>query len=429
MPLSDLYIIIVALACAAFFAGMEIAFIAADRLQIAVKDNEGSLSAKLVAKFIKTPSTFIGTTLIGCTIAQVIYGITIATLLAPHLSSRLPQFINNDLVILICQTLISTVIVLATAEFLPKSIFLINPNAMIHFFALPMGFFYWLLYVPVYVVISLTKLTITHVFGFDYSEQNPAFGLTDINNYIQNQLVNKELEVKSDIDAKIFSNALDFKTVKVRECMIPRTELVAVNIADGLENLKQVFIESGHSKVLVYQQSIDDIIGYCHSTGLFSQPSEINAILNTIPVVSEMEHANKLLVQFIKERKSMAVVLDEFGGTSGIVTLEDIMEEIFGEINDEHDDDVALTEQKLDEHNFLLSARLEIDYINDKYQWNIPLGDYDTLGGYIISIKEDIPDTNDIINQPPFTFTIVSKDDVRLDKIKVTLFNQKDIEE
>lgn len=428
MPFTEIYIVLIALTFCAFFAGMEIAFIAADRLQIAVQDNEGSLSARLVAKFIKNPSTFIGTTLLGCTIAQVIYGIYIAKLLEPKLALLLPEILNNDAMIMVIQTIVSTIIVLATAEFLPKNTFLINPNAMMNFFALPMSFFYWLLYIPVYLVIGLTRFTIVKILRFEYSEENPAFGLTDINNYIQNQLGNKELEIKSEIDAKIFNNALEFKTVKVRECMIPRTELVAVNIADGLENLKSVFIESGHSKVLVYQNSIDDIIGYCHSTGLFSQPSEINAILNTIPVVSEMVHANQLLVQFIKERKSIAVVLDEFGGTSGIVTLEDIMEEIFGEINDEHDD-TDLEEKQIDEHNFLLSARLEIDYINDKYKWNIPTGDYDTLGGYIISIKEDIPDTGEIIDIPPFTFTIVSKDDVRLDKIQVTHFNQKDIEE
>lgn len=428
MPFLEIYIVLISLTFCGFFAGMEIAFVSADRFHIAVKNNEGSLSAKLVADFVKTPSKFIGTTLIGCTIAQVIYGIYIAKLLEPKLVELLPSIINNDIIVMVSQIIISTIIVLATAEFLPKNTFLINPNAMLLFFALPMKFFYWLLYLPVYLVISLTKFTIVKILKFEYSEEHPAFGLTDLNNYIQNQLENKEFEAKSEIDAKIFSNALEFKTVKVRECMIPRTELIAIDIEDGIENLKKIFIESGHSKVLVYKQTIDNIIGYCHSTKLFSQPTEIKDIISSIPVVSEMVHANQLLVQLIKERKSMAVVLDEFGGTSGIVTLEDIMEEIFGEINDEHDDE-DLDEQKIDDHNYLFSTRLEIDYLNEKYNWNIPTGDYDTLGGYIISIKEDIPDENEIIDVGNFTFTIVSKHDARLEKVQVTHFNKKEIED
>ena len=417
----ELTYIIISLAFSAFFAGIEIAFVSADKLQIAVQEGNGGFSSRVVSKFIKNPSLFIGTTLVGLTIAQVVYGIYIAALLEPKLAEFLPSAINNDFTVMVSQTIISTIIVITTAEFLPKSLFLVNPNFMLTFFAIPMNVFYYGLNIPVKGLIWLTKVFLNKAFGISYLDENPAFGLTDLNNYIQTQVEQSKVgqETKSEIDTKILSNALDFKNIKVRDCMRPRTELVAVDLNYGLDYLKKVFLESGHSKVLIYSETIDNIIGYCHSKELFKKPHSIQDILTTIPMVPEVAQANDLLIEFIEQRKSIAVVLDEFGGTAGIITLEDIMEEIFGEINDEHDE-VENDEQQLDEHNYIFSARLEIDYLNDKYNWSIPTGDYDTLGGYIIDKNQDIPVEGNLIDIPPFTFTIISKNDARLDKVKVT---------
>jgi CBS domain containing-hemolysin-like protein len=228
------------------------------------------------------------------------------------------------------------------------------------------------------------------------------------------------------VDTKIFNNALEFKTVKVRECMIPRTEITAVEINESIDDLKNEFIESGLSKILIYKENIDDIIGYCHSLELFKKPPDISSILTPVIIVPETMPANELLVQFITERKSLALVVDEFGGTSGIVSIEDIIEEIFGEIEDEHDEQ-DLVEHKLDERNFLLSARFEIDYLNEKYGWNIPEGDYDTLGGFIISIVEDIPTLNQDIFIKPFKFHVVSIEENRINLVKLTILEDNEL--
>jgi CBS domain containing-hemolysin-like protein len=416
----SLAVIITTLVFSGFFSGIEIAFISSDKLLIELEKGKGKLAGRILSRFNKSQAQFIGTTLIGNTITLVVYGIFMANLIEPFIAEHLPDIINVQSVIFLLQTVIATLIVLFTAEFIPKSIFLINPNTMLSVLAVPVWIIYIILYPVVFVVVRLSKFIITKVLRLHFKEDDPVFGLTDLNNFIQSKIIEEKTERVFDVDSKIFNNALEFKTVKVRECMIPRTEIRAVEINDDIEILKKEFIESGLSKILVYRESIDDIIGYCHSLEMFKKPKNIETILSPIIIVPETMPANELLVQFITERKSIALVVDEFGGTSGIVSIEDIIEEIFGEIEDEHDEQ-DLVEQVIDENNYLLSARYEIDYLNEKYGFNIPEGDYDTLGGYILSITEDLPELNQNIIVPHIKFHIVSIEENRINLVKVTL--------
>ncbi len=419
MDFNNISIVLVSLLFSAIFSGVEIAFVSSDKLHIELLGHQGTLTGKILSRFSKKPNRFIATTLVGNTVALVIYGIFMAGILEPMLHSTLPEAFNNNGFILLAQTLGATLVVLVTAEFTPKSLFLLNPHRMLKIFALPMQLIYWLMQPVVFVVMILSKFMIVKVLRLEYSEDKPVFGLTDLNNYLH-RLQENAADVQVEVDTKIFSNALEFKAVKVRECMIPRTEIVAVDIEDGIKELKKAFIDSGHSKILIYKATIDDIIGYCSSQELFRKPRSISDILTPIIIVPETLLANELMIQFINDRKSLALVVDEFGGTSGIVSIEDIIEEIFGEIQDEHDDE-DLVEQKLSDNTYLLSARHEIDYLNEKYLWNIPEGDYDTLGGYILSVNEDIPDLNQIIEIPPFNFTITSIQETRIDVVRMSI--------
>jgi len=416
----EICIIIIALIFSALFSGIEIAFISANKLHIELENQRGIVSGKILGYFLNKPSKFITTILVGNTIALVVFGIYMASILEPTISAILPDLINNEISILLMQTLISTIIVLAVAEFLPKSIFLISPNKMIEIFSIPMFIIYYLLYPVVYFIASLSKIVITRVFGLEYSEKKPVFGLADLSSYINSKNQDKDLNDAQDINTKIFNRAIEFKNLRVRDCLIPRAEIVAVDIKDGIKALKKAFIESGHTKILVYKNSIDNIIGYCHSSEMFKKPKKIQDILTEISVVQETLPANELLIKFITEYKSLMLVADEFGGTSGVVSIEDVIEEIFGEIQDEYDKEVKI-EQQIDENNYILSARHEIDYLNDKYNWNIPKDDYDTLGGFILVVNEDIPKVNDVINISPFTFKILTMDNARIETVKITL--------
>lgn len=420
METSYLIYVIITLLFSALFSGIEIAYISANKLQIELQSKQGALSGKILSGFVQRPGQFIGTTLMGNTISLVLYGTFMAFLLEEPLTSWLPENLNQEGIILILQTLISTLIVLVTAEFLPKSLFMLNPNSMLHFFAVPFLMIYYVMYPVVWAVVGLSRFFITKVLRLEYSEDKPVFTVTDLNSFIQNHLYQDRSEGNAEIDTKIFDNAVEFKTIRVRECMIPRTDIVAVEVEDSVEELKEVFAESGHSKIIVYRETIDDVIGYCHQLELFKKPKSIEEILTPIIIVPESALANELLIQFIQERKSLALVVDEFGGTSGIVSMEDIIEEIFGEIEDEYDSD-DLIEQKISDQEYLLSARHEIDYLNDKYEWNLPVGDYETLSGLILSYTENLPKKGESVTIGAFTFTIVSKQEHRIESLRLKI--------
>jgi len=420
MEAYEIYILIASLLFSALFSGIEIAFVSANKLHIELQREQGVISGKILSRFAQKPSKFIGTTLVGNNLALVVYGIFMAKILEPVIFSVLPPLLQSDLTVFIIQTILATLVVLITAEFTPKSIFLLNPDRLLSFFAIPMLLIYYLLFPLVFIIVSLSRFLIKNVLGLEYSEDKPVFGLTDLNHYIKNRLTESTQETDVDVSAEIFTNALEFKTVRIRECMIPRTEITAVDIEDDINTLKRSFIDSGHSKILVYKGNVDEVIGFCPSLEILKKPSKIEDILSPIIIVPETMLANELMIQFINEKKSIALVVDEFGGTSGIVTMEDIIEEIFGEIQDEHDIE-DLTEQIVDEHTFVLSARLEIDYLNEKYGWEIPAGEYETLGGFILSVNENLPNINEIIDVPPFSIQILSMQDARIDKVKFTI--------
>jgi CBS domain containing-hemolysin-like protein len=420
MDISYLFYVIVTLLFSAFFSGMEIAFISSNKLQIELQRKQGSLVGRVLSTFVDKPGQFIGTTLMGNTVSLVLYGIFMAFLLEDPIEMMLPESLNNEAVVLLLQTIFSTLIVLVTAEFIPKSLFMLNPNSMLTFFALPFLAIYFMMYPIVWAVVGLSRFFITKILRLEYSEDKPVFTVTDLNSFIQNHLTKEKEEGKADIDTKIFDNAVEFKTVRVRECMVPRTDIVSVEIEDSIEDLKEVFAESGHSKVIVYRETIDDVIGYCHQLELFKKPKTIEEILTPIIIAPESALANELLIEFIQERKSLALVVDEFGGTSGIVSMEDIIEEIFGEIEDEYDND-DLIEQKTGDYEYLLSARHEIDYLNDKYGWELPYGDFETLSGLILSLTENLPKKGESVVFGPYTFTIMTKQDHRIDSVKLKI--------
>lgn len=419
--------ILISLFFSALFSGIEIAFVASNKLHIELQNKQGVFSGKVLSAFVKNPSRFIGTILIGNIIALVVYGIFMASVIDPWLAGILPVVINNDFTIIILEIIISALIILITAGFLPRTIVLINPDAFLAFFAIPMRIIYWVMYPIVFLVVAASKVIITKVLRLEYSETKSIFGLTDPGHYANGHTLGSDgPSEETEVDTRIFNNALEFKTIRVKECMVPRTELAAVEINDTMQDLKNAFVKSGHSKILIYRETIDDIIGYCHALALFKKPKDIATILSPVIIVAETMLVNELLVRFTTERKSLALVVDEFGGTSGIITLEDVMEQIFGEIQDEYDESEDWVEQKLDDYNYLLSARHEIDYLNEKYGWQLPEGDYETLGGFIISVNQDIPEVGDIIEAPPFTFTIISKEEARLDTVKLSLTENTD---
>jgi putative hemolysin len=423
---SDLYIILITLLFSAFFSGIEMAFISANKLQIEVQAKERNVISRILSGFVHNQDKFLSTILIGNNIALVVYAIFMANLLVPILEKITPTAIGSPIVLLIEQTLIATLLVLITAEFLPKSLFIINPNKVLRVLAIPMQLAYFLLYLPTMLITGLSKWVIVNLLKLEYDNSKPTYGLIDLNNYIKRiSKVNREEDMLGeavvDIDEQIFSNALEFKSLRVRDCMIPRTEITAIDIdEDALEELRKSFIDSGHSKILVFKNTIDEIVGYCYALQLFKKPEKIEDIVKDILLVPETMGARELMKKFIAEHKSLAVVVDEYGGTSGLVSIEDIIEEIIGEIEDEHDTEILL-EERVADNCFHLSARLEIDYLNEKYDWRLPHGDYETLGGLILSVTENIPAEGEIATIGAYQMKITAIEDNRIKEVELKI--------
>lgn len=411
--------IIIALLFSAFFSGMEIAFVTANKLRIEVEKNKNLLPARLLSGLLRKPSRFIAALLLGNNIALVIYGIYIAVLLEPILLKVLPESSAAVALLLISQTIISTLIVLLFAEFLPKVLFRINPNRILNFFAVPLNLFYFIFYPVIIVFIGASEILLKYIFKARISHPEYSFGVVDLDHYLRDSSSQQPEESEDYQEFKMFQNARDLGNIKLRECMVPRNEIIAVSKDENLEILRELFISSGHSKVLIYQESIDNIIGYTHSHDLFRKPVSIDVITKPVMIVPETMPANKLLSMFMSERKSVALVVDEFGGTAGMLTIEDIIEEIFGEIDDEYDiEDSA--EVQISEDEFLFSARLEIDYLNQKYKFELPVSDeYETLAGLIISHHEDIPSEQEEIQIDDFLFVITRASESRIEEVRL----------
>ena len=400
---------------------MEIAFVTANKLKIELENKQGSFSAGLLSDFLKRPSRFIGTMLVGNNIVLVVYGIFTGLLLDDFLRDR---FGLGDLGVLTWQTVISTLVILFVGEFIPKTLFRINSNFILTVFAVPLKLIYILLWLPMFLMVGLSELILRVFFRVDTGNREVAFGRIDLDNYVREIAENADESAEEvDSEIRIIQNALDFSKVKARDCMVPRTEISAVEIEDDISKLKEMFIRTGYSKVPVYRDSIDNIIGYVNSVELFNKPDSVKRLVVPVIIIPETISARDVLQLFIQQNKSIAVVVDEFGGTSGMLTIEDIIEEIFGDIEDEHDRDDFIEEQ-IDANTFLFSARLEIDYLNATYKIGIPeTEDYETLAGYILHNHEDIPQVNTVIEVDNFEITVTHVTNVRIETVKLRVMS------
>lgn len=411
--------LIVVILLSALFSGMEIAFVSSNKLLFGIDRNERSLTSRIVNKFYDNSNNFISSLLVGNNIVLVIYGILMAKLLG---ATVLQGFGDNELLRLLLETLISTIVIIFTGEFIPKAIFRINPNSSLKRFALPMYPIYIVLY-PLSRFTTFISCLLLRIFNIRIKDEvrDNTFTKRELNNLIQTSLENADDTQEIDNDVRIFQNALDFSNIKVRDCYIPRTEIEAVEVNTPLEELKAVFIESGHSKIVVYKENIDNIIGYIHSSELFRLGSRWQQRICKMPYVPETLPAQKLMRTLMQQKKSLAVVVDEFGGTSGIISLEDLLEEIIGEIEDEHDNQ-NLVAKKSGENEYILSGRLEIERINEQFEIGIPESDeYQTLGGFILAHHQRFPQLNENINIGNFHFRIIKQRSNKIELVKLTL--------
>jgi len=419
---TQIAIIVISILLSAFFSGMEIAFVSANKLHIELEKKKDSFTSKILAKLTNKSSKFITTMLVGNNIALVIYSIYMGDFLVGFL----PADSLNEFSILLIQTIISTLLILVTAEFLPKAIFRIYANEALKYFAVPTYFFYVIFHFFSSFITLISDFFLRVFFRTNKDEEQTEFSREELGNYINEQIETSNAHDVFDSEIQIFQNALDFHKVKAREIMVPRTEMIAVEFHETIPNLRKIFVATGFSKILIYKNSLDDIVGYVNAFELFKKPKTIRSVILPIEIVPESMIIHDVLNNLIKKRKSIAIVLDEYGGTSGMITVEDIVEELFGEIEDEHDSQELLEEQ-INDAEFRFSARLEIDYLNEEYGLNIPKEEaYETLGGFIIEHTENIPELNEEIRINNFIIKILK---VSSSKIEEIHFKIGDIED
>jgi CBS domain containing-hemolysin-like protein len=416
--MNGILIILISIVLSAFFSGMEIAFITSNKLRIELDRKQGAFGSGILKIFTNNPGQYISTMLIGNNFALVIYGLVFSKLLSP----KLAVFIDSDLLVLVLNTIISTALILLVAEFFPKTFFIISPNFFLKFFCIPTMFFYLLFYPVSKFILAVSNVLIRIFFRVGpgkREQENLVFSKVDLDHFVNLSNQSKDESGPDHQNIRIFQNALDFSNVKLRECMVPRTEIEAVESTSPLGELKERFITTGLSRILIYQNSIDNIIGYFELKDIFKNPPDIRSSLRKLAIVPETMPANKLLKLFVNEKKNIALVVDEFGGTSGMVTIEDILEEIVGDIEDEHDTN-DLIEKPVGNNEYILSGRLEIDYLKEKYHLNLPeKDDYETLAGMILYYHGSIPVINEVIRIDNFVVKILRVTTTRLELINL----------
>jgi CBS domain containing-hemolysin-like protein len=418
----EIAVILSSIVLSAFFSGMEIAYISANKFQIELEKKKDGFTAKILRKLTSKSSRFITTMLIGNNISLVVYSFFMGKLIVGYL----PTDALNEFSILLIQTVISTIVILVTAEFLPKAIFRIYANETLWFFAPISYLFYILFYFISEFITAISDFFLRILFNSTKEIQQTEFSKAELGNYISEQLENTNKNEEVDSEIQIFQNALEFNDLKAREIMIPRTEIVAVDINDSISNLKKLFIETGYSKILIFRNSLDDVLGYAHAFEMFTKPKNIRSVLLPVEYVPESMLINNVLNILTKKKRSISIVLDEFGGTSGIITIEDIVEELFGEIIDEHDT-VELVENVINNREFEFSARLEVDYLNETYNLNIEENEaYETLGGFIVYHNEDIPKQDEIIKINNLYFKMLKVDSSKIKEVYLKVLDKPD---
>ncbi len=415
----EIGIIIICLILSAFFSGMEIAFVSSNKIYLEIEKKQDNFVSKTLTKLTEKPSKFIATMLVGNSFSLVIYGFYMGDLLTQKIISL--GFNFSSFSILFIQTGISTLLVLMTSEFLPKVFFQIYANNLIKIFAVPAYFFYRLFFFISTFTMWISDFVLRKFFKTQ-GDQTQLFTKVELGNYISEQMSTVQDHENVDSEIQMFQNALEFSGVKAREIMTPRTEILALEIYDSISELKTLFVETGYSKILIYQNSLDDIVGYVHSFELFKKPKTIKSIMIPVEFVPETIFIKDVMDLLTKKRRSIAVVLDEYGGTSGIITIEDIVEELFGEIEDEHDKDEELIEQIINENEYVFSARLDVTYLNENYKLNIPENDsYETLGGFIVNTTNEIPQPKEEIIIGNFLFTINEASNKKIEVVKMLI--------
>lgn len=421
--ISQVVVIIISIFFSAFFSGMEIAFISSNKIYLEIEKKQGGFIAFLLKKITRKPSKFIATMLLGNNVALVVYGIYSGQLILDIFFPYLNTSNSLGFIYILCQTIISTLVILITAEFLPKVLFQIYANSLLKFFSFPAYLFYILLSPITFVLNWISNSVLSKYFKTKEDEMRVVFSKDELGDYINQELGDESENNNIDSEIQIFQNALEFSNVRAREAMIPRAEIISVDRYVKPSELNQIFIKSGLSKILIHRENIDNVVGYVSLMDMFKDYKNFKPIIHPVEYIPESMFVNDLLNLLTKKRKRIAVVIDEYGGTSGIITIEDIIEELFGEIEDEHDSPKFL-EKEIEENLFLFSARLEVDYLNDQYKLNIPESDqYETLGGFIVHNNQDIPLNGDILKIDQFEFKIKEVTNTKIETIELKILN------